>query len=89
MTVQDPSVRIAALEAARAAVQDAASRLDRARTCADDVAGRTGWASPAATAFRDALAAWQGEAQSCRAALETLAADLARARARLTAGPWP
>lgn len=73
------------LDAARRAAADAAARTQVALALADDLGAHTRWASPAATAFREALAAWCDELRRTSHELEHLGEGLARARVRLLA----
>lgn len=79
----DSDAWAASLDAGRRAAADAAARTQVALALADELGARTRWESPAASAFREALAAWCDELRHSRQELEHLGEALTRARARL------
>ncbi|MFT4211905.1 MAG: hypothetical protein QM626_08530 [Microbacterium sp.] len=77
---------LAALAPAETAVGDVVAHLDLARVAATELDEQTAWVSPAATAFRLALAEWHARLDLCRAQAALLRAEVAAARSAAT-GP--
>ncbi|MCX6502955.1 MAG: hypothetical protein NT132_11235 [Microbacterium sp.] len=82
----DPATALFAVDAARGALRDAEERLrlTRARVAALD--GRSGWVSPAATAFRVALSEWGDAITAHEQLIADLDTHLATVRAGLLGG---